>query len=346
MSSALAKRFVERLPIAVLHNMYGPTEATIDVTSWPCASSIAENEIVPIGRPNANARIYILDEFGELAAKGVAGELYIGGVQVARGYLDRPELTAEKFLPDPFSEDPYARMYRTGDRGRWLADGNIEFLGRNDFQVKIRGFRIELGEIEASLKACPGVQNAVVSVREDTPGEKRLIAYYTSSRKEDAPFADKLQSLLSKTLPQYMVPAAYMHVNAMPLTAHGKIDRRALPAPTAENIATTAEYIAPRTPLERDLAAIWRESLALQRVGIDENFFEIGGHSLSAMRVVVRIRSVLDMDVPVACLFQNPTIESMAIAIDGMRSSMHSDEDLLRLLEEIEAMQASNAEGN
>jgi acyl carrier protein len=326
--------------------MYGPTEATIDVTSWPCASPVANNEVVPIGRPNANAVIYILDPYGEPVPQGAVGELYIGGVQVARGYLRRPELTEDKFLADPFSSEPGARMYRTGDIGRWLADGNIEFLGRSDFQFKIRGFRIELGEIEASLKACPGVRDAVVTVREDTSGDKRLIAYYTSNRKADPPLAKRLRALISKTLPEFMVPAAYVLLDAMPLTAHGKLDRRALPAPTVENIATTAEYIAARTPLERELAAIWRESLELERVGIDENFFDIGGHSLSAMRMVVRIRSVLGIDVPIACLFQNPTIETLAMAMDGMRSSIQNDGDLLRLLEEIEAMPASNAEGN
>jgi amino acid adenylation domain-containing protein len=347
MSAALAGRFRERLPNAILHNMYGPTEATIDVTSWPCTSLVPENEIVPIGRPNANARIYILNPFGEPVPQGVAGEIYIGGIQVARGYHHRPELTAEKFPADPFASEPGARMYRTGDQGRWLADGNIEFLGRNDFQVKIRGFRIELGEIEARLTACPGVEQAVVTVREDSPGDKRLIAYYTSVLKEKPPVAEKLRSLLSKSLPEHMVPAAYVLLDAMPLTAHGKLDRRALPVPTVENIATTVEYVAPRTPLERDLAAIWRESLELERVGIGENFFDIGGHSLSAMRVVVRIRSVLNMDVPVACLFQNPTIESLASTIEGMRSSVPNDDaDLLRLLEEIEAMPALNAEGS
>jgi amino acid adenylation domain-containing protein len=346
MSAALARRFKESLPNAILHNMYGPTEATIDVTSWPCASPVANNEVVPIGRPNANAVIYILDPYGEPVPQGAVGELYIGGVQVARGYLRRPELTEDKFLADPFSSEPGARMYRTGDIGRWLADGNIEFLGRSDFQFKIRGFRIELGEIEASLKACPGVRDAVVTVREDTSGDKRLIAYYTSNRKADPPLAKRLRALISKTLPEFMVPAAYVLLDAMPLTAHGKLDRRALPAPTVENIATTAEYIAARTPLERELAAIWRESLELERVGIDENFFDIGGHSLSAMRMVVRIRSVLGIDVPIACLFQNPTIETLAMAMDGMRSSIQNDGDLLRLLEEIEAMPASNAEGN
>lgn len=325
-------------------NLYGPTECTVDA----CICAVSPGIRPSIGRPIANTRIYILDAHLRPVPIGVPGELFIGGEGVARGYLNRDELTAERFLADAFVSDRGARMYRSGDIGRWLVDGNIEFLGRNDFQVKIRGFRVEIGEIERCLAAHSDVREAAVMAREDTPGEKRLVAYYTASRiegpGEEKVSTERLRSHLSANLPEYMRPAAYVRLVRLPLTPHGKLDRRALPAPAMEDMSATSRYIAPRTPMEYDLAAIWQESLGVERIGIQENFFDIGGHSLSAMRVVARIRREFDLEVSVSCIFESPTIESLAIAIDGMRAEKHSEEDMLRLLDEIDAMPALNAE--
>src|SRR5205814_8762975 len=257
-----------------------------------------KGSISPIGRPIANTRIYILDSSREPVPVGVGGEIHIGEAGVARGYLNRPELTAEKFVKDRFVADEKARMYKTGDLGRWLADGNIEFLGRNDDQVKIRGFRIELGEIEATLASHAGVREAVVVAREDEPGEKRLVAYYTSSR-EQATGAEELRSHLSSKLPEHMVPAAYVRLESLPLTANWKLDRKALPAPEGEAYAVR-EYEAPRGETEQKLAEIWAELLKVERVGRHDNFFELGGHSLLAVRMVSRLRQALSVEVAVS----------------------------------------------
>ena len=234
---------------------------------------------------------------------GVVGELYIGGAGVARGYLNQPELTAERFIADPFSAEPGARMYRTGDLGRWLDDGNIEFLGRNDFQVKIRGFRIELGEVEARLREYAGIQDAVVLAREDTPGDKRLVAYYTvvntDSLEEGVLRAEKLRAHLSATLPEYMVPAAYVQLVSLPLTVNGKLDRKALPEPGGDAYASRG-YEAPQGEIETTLAAIWADVLKIERVGRQDNFFELGGHSLLVVRTISQLRQALSLEVRLA----------------------------------------------
>ena len=277
-----------------------------------------------IGKPIANTRIYILDKRREPVPVGVGGEIYIGGVGVARGYLNREELTAERFVEDRFAGEAGGRMYRTGDLGRWRADGNIEFLGRNDFQVKIRGFRIELGEIEARLAEYPGIKDAVVIAREDTAGDKRLVAYVTSRQASEESKAEagketqagtiqaeELRAHLAGRLPEYMVPAAYVELKRLPLTANGKLDRKALPAPDAGAYATRG-YEEPQGEMETGLAAIWRELLKVERVGRQDNFFSLGGHSLLAVRVISRIRQELKKEIGIRELFARPVLRDFA----------------------------------
>jgi len=249
---ALQNRCLEMLPQARLHNLYGPTEAAVDVTYWECRLDARQSR-VPIGRPIANIRMYVLDGQRQPIPLGVAGELYIGGVGVARGYLNRPELTAERFIQDPFSQNPEARLYKTGDLGRWRTDGNIEYLGRNDHQVKIRGFRIELGEIEAQLNRHPQIREAVVLAREDRPGDRRLVAYLTST--DSAPNLEELRSQLKVLLPEYMVPSAFVILESLPLSPNGKLDRKALPEPEASSFSSQ-EYVAPEGEIEETLAGI------------------------------------------------------------------------------------------
>jgi amino acid adenylation domain-containing protein len=306
-SLQLANAILQHHPM--FWNMYGPTETAIWSTVKPVTSG---QSLPPIGRPISNTRIYILDRHGAPVPIGVAGELYIGGAGVARGYLNRPELTAERFVADPFAGAPGARMYKTGDLGRYLPDGNIEYLGRNNFQVKIRGFRIELGEIEARLAEHSSVREAVVLAREDAPGEKRLVAYVVPA--ETAATEDLAASLrrhLQGRLPDYMVPAAYVALEALPLTPNGKLDRRALPAPDEGSYARH-EYEAPQGAVEERLAGIWQQVLGVKRVGRHDNFFQLGGHSLLAVRLISRIRQALGTEVTLADLFAAPELRSLA----------------------------------
>ncbi|MBH1894980.1 amino acid adenylation domain-containing protein, partial [Serratia marcescens] len=266
--AALVAEFYRRLPQAELHNLYGPTEAAVDVTAWHCSRE-ADRVSVPIGRPIANTRIYLLDEHGQPVPLGAVGELYIGGMQVARGYLNRPELTAERFLADPFA--PGGRMYRTGDVARYLANGDIEYLGRNDQQVKIRGFRIECGEIEAVLATHPAVREAVVDARA-VGDDKRLVAWVVpAAGVAEETLAGALRQHVSAALPDYMVPSAWVVVAALPLSPNGKLDRRALPEP--QGAQSQAAYEAPQGEHETLLAAIWRELLNVEQVGRHDNFF-------------------------------------------------------------------------
>ncbi len=285
LSAALARRFAERLGHARLHNLYGPTEAAVDVTSWVCEPVDTENDRVgiPIGRPIANTRIHLLDRGLRAVPVGVPGELFIAGVNLARGYVERPDLTAERFLPDPLAVAPGERVYRTGDLARWRMDGAIEYLGRLDHQVKIRGVRIELGEIEAALTTLPGVREAVVMAREDW-SEKRLVAYVVGN----AP-AGELRQALRERLPEAMVPSAFVTLAALPLNANGKVDRKALPAPEKPS-AREEGYVAPRTREEEVLAAVWARVLRLPRVGVNDNFFELGGDSILSVQIVARAR--------------------------------------------------------
>ncbi|HSU18095.1 MAG TPA: amino acid adenylation domain-containing protein, partial [Longimicrobium sp.] len=288
-------------------NLYGPTEATIDSTWHVCG---LDGRAPAIGRPIANARIYVLDARGEPAPVGVAGELYVGGAGVARGYLGRAGLTAERFVPDASGGEAGARMYRTGDLGRWRADGTLEFLGRTDFQVKIRGFRIEPGEIEAALLEHDGVRECAVLAREEA-GEKRLVAYVVGGVETDA-----LRAHLRRSLPEHMVPSAFVFLDALPLTPNGKLDRKALPAP---DLASAEKYVAPRTPVEEVLAGIWAEVLRLERVGVTESFFDLGGHSLLATRVVSRVRELLGVEIPLRAFFEGSTVAGLAGRVEEMR---------------------------
>ncbi|HEX6911163.1 MAG TPA: amino acid adenylation domain-containing protein, partial [Longimicrobium sp.] len=306
----LVTRFYDALPSGQLHNLYGPTEAAVDVTHWPCAPDAGGS--VPIGRPIANTRMYVLDGRGAPRPVGVPGELWIAGVQVGRGYWRRPALTAERFVPDPFAPGPGARMYRTGDRARWRADGALEYLGRTDFQVKVRGFRIEPGEVEAALAALPGVRQAVVDAR-PAPAGARLVAWIAGA--DGAPPApDALRSALARTLPDHMVPSVFVPVDALPLTPSGKVDRRALPEPDAT--ADASVHATPRTPTEETVAAVWAELLGLERVGANDRFFDLGGHSLLGTRVVARLREALDVEVPLAALFEAPRLADFAARVD------------------------------
>ncbi len=306
----LQQRFFSLLGNVELHNLYGPTEASVDVTYWQCRAD-SPLHCVPIGKPIANIQIHILDSCGNPVPVGVAGELHIAGIGLARGYMNRPELTAEKFIPNPFAATAGARMYRSGDLARYLPDGNIEYLGRIDDQVKIRGFRIELGEVEAALAAQPVVRDVVVMAREDVPGDRRLVAYVVPREGADPAQVSALRSTLLQSLPEYMVPAYIIAIDSMPLTTNGKVDRKRLPKPDAGSLANT-EFVAPRDAVEEGLAAIWGELLNIDQVGVHHNFFDLGGHSLLAIQAVSRIKETFGVKLKVADLFVHATIDALA----------------------------------
>jgi len=297
-----------------LWNMYGPTETTV----WSTCARITDTARgITIGKPIANTTVYILDAHNNLCPIGVPGELCIGGEGVTLGYWNRPELTAERFIPDPFSTSPGARLYRTGDRARWRNDGTLEHLGRLDFQVKIRGYRIELGEIETAIARHAAIREVVVVAREDIPGDQRLVAYLVAEN-PPADWVDQLRAQLRAALPEYMVPSAFVVLDKLPLTPNAKIDRKALPAPE-RSASDEAAYVAPRTPTEEILAGIWAEVLKLERVGRDDNFFELGGHSLLAMQVAARVRGALGVDLPLRKIFATQTIANLAAQMGGLR---------------------------
>ncbi|HEX2076983.1 MAG TPA: amino acid adenylation domain-containing protein [Longimicrobium sp.] len=377
----LVQRFYARMDAAGndrvrLHNLYGPTEAAVDVTYWACERG--DTGPVPIGRPVANTRILVLDRRGEPVPVGVPGELHIGGVQVGRGYLGRPALTAEKFVPDPFGE-PGARMYRTGDRVRWTESASVrecvsalvgdsrgvdhaqrgqppfthalthsrthalQFLGRMDFQVKLRGFRIELGEIESLLVRHPSVSAAAAVLRDDGTGP-RLVAYVAPREGAAPPAPALLRAHLQQALPEHMVPTVIAVLDALPLTGSGKVDRRALPAPEAEDAGE--ELVAPRNVVEDMVAEIWAEVLRRERIGVTQNFFALGGHSLLATQVIVRIADAFDVEVPILTFFQDPTVAGLSSAIQEIGSPVLEamvDELAGLSAEEIEALLAEES---
>ncbi len=311
----LQQRFFERLH-AELHNLYGPTEAAIDVTSWRCAPADTHREI-PIGKPIDNTQLYVLDGQLNPVPIGIAGEIYIAGAGLARGYLKRPELTAERFIPHPFSAEPGARLYRTGDRARYRGDGNLEYLGRIDQQVKIRGHRIEPGEVESRLCAHAGVKEAVVISREDQPGDKRLVGYVVGAQGAELE-PGILRAHLKESLPEYMVPSALVFLEALPLTPNGKLDRKALPAPDV-GAEFKDQYVAPRNATEELLCGIWAEVLGVEQVGTHDNFFALGGHSLLATQVISRVRQRLASELKLRELFQTPTVAGLAEIIEAAR---------------------------
>jgi acyl-CoA synthetase (AMP-forming)/AMP-acid ligase II/acyl carrier protein len=311
----LQDRFFAVLPDAELHNLYGPTEAAIDVTAWQCRPNDSRR-VVPIGAPIANTTIHILNDRLQPVPIGIPGELHIGGVQVAVGYLNQPELTAERFIPDPF--DPSGRLYKTGDLARWLPDGQVDYLGRLDHQIKLRGQRIELGEIEATLSEHPAIRAAAVTVV-DTGGEPRLVAHLVW--RAEPVRQTELRSFLESRLPAAMVPASFVSHDALPLTASGKIDRKALPASDLEEMPRGTDYVAPRTPTETKIAGIWADALGVDAPGIHDDFFDLGGHSLTAVHVVTTLRSAFRVEAAMRHLFERPTIAGLAETIDVLAVS-------------------------
>jgi amino acid adenylation domain-containing protein len=333
LTAELAEQLIART--SELWNLYGPTEITV----WATGQRVAEPGagLVHIGGPMANVRAYVLDARGRPVPAGVPGELFIGGGGVTRGYLNRPELTAEKFVIDPFAADADARMYRTGDRVRWRMDGTLAFMGRLDGQVKLRGYRIELGEIESELLRHPAVSAAAAVLREDVPGDPRLAGYFVAKQGAEVTAAD-LRAHLRERLPEYMVPSAFVALEQMPLTGSGKTDRRALPAPeTGEEPAEA--LVAPRNIVEDMLAEIWTEVLRRERVGVTQNFFELGGHSLLATQVLVRIHDTFEVDLPIRVFFQDPTIGGLALAIEAAGSPI-----LAAMVDELEGLSAEEIE--
>ncbi len=321
-TNELRRELVRRVGIGRLTNLYGPTEATIDAVGGSVDGEEAGLS-VPIGRPLANYRVYVLDGGLGLCPSGVVGELYIAGAGLARGYVGRADLTGERFVADPYG-GPGSRMYRTGDLARWRSDGVLEFVGRADAQVKLRGFRIEPGEIEAALLGHAGVGQAVVLVREDQPGKGRLVGYVVAAADAGVDAA-ALRGHLQRRLPDYMVPSSFVFVARFPLTANGKLDRGALPAPEAE---AGRVYRGPRTPAEEILCSLFAEVLGVPRVGIDDNFFALGGHSLLATRLISRIRATLDVELAIRVLFEAPTVEGLARRLDE-GTPTRSDFDVL-----------------
>ncbi|BAZ31917.1 amino acid adenylation domain-containing protein [Cylindrospermum sp. NIES-4074] len=319
------QKVLQELPGCQLINGYGPTENTTFTCCYPIPRDIPITESIPIGRPIANTQVYILNQYLQPVPIGVPGELYIGGDGLARGYLHQPELTAERFIPNPFSSELGSRLYKTGDRVRWLLDGTIEFLGRIDFQVKIRGFRIEPGEIEAVLLQHPAVRSAVVMAREDRPGDKRLVAYVTTNL---TPI--ELRRFLQQQLPSYMVPSAFLVLEQLPLNANGKVDRQALPAPDHIRLGVDRDFMPPRTPIEENLAKIWTDVLGME-VGIYDSFSELGGHSLHSTQIVSRVRDSFGVDLPVYAVLQASTIAEMSLRIASASQQQEPNKNVLSL---------------
>jgi acyl carrier protein len=316
-------------------DLYGPSESTTYSTWAPVARG--ERREPAIGEPIAGTRAVLVDRMGQPVPSGISGELLLGGAGLARGYLGRPELTAERFVPDPFGAELGGRLYRTGDLARRLPDGAIEFLGRLDHQVKVRGFRIELGEVEAALAARPEVREAVAAVL-GTGKAARLVAWVVPAAGEEA-VPSALREALRQRLPEPLVPSAVVVLPALPLTPNGKVDRRALPEPFGSREGSVASFVAPRTPGEESLAAIWRELLGIERIGVQDHFFDLGGHSLLAAQLLSRVREAFGVEVPLAVLFETrPTVENLARAIFQHQVEAADDALIAAAFEDLEGM--------
>jgi acyl carrier protein len=319
--------------------VYGATEAP-SAAFVRCAAEDPETN-PGIGDPLPQKEIHLVNDRLEQVPSGVGGEICIGG-KLARGYLKRPDLTAEKFIPHPFSQKPGARLYRTGDLGRTLTDGTIEFAGRVDEQLKIRGFRIEPVEIEKAICRLRSVLEAVVIAREDKPGIKRLVAYVVP-KDESRPAVRNILSVLKEDLPDYMIPSAFVFVDALPLSPNGKIDRSALPAPGNARPDIGVPFVAPRTPLEEELAEIWKEALSLDSVGVDDNFLDLGGHSLLASQIITQVIKRFQLDLPVQLLFDSPTVAEMAVVIANSEAAKFDQDELEGVLAELESVSDNEA---
>jgi acyl-coenzyme A synthetase/AMP-(fatty) acid ligase len=322
---------------AELINLYGPTETTIQVTSWRCDPERTGRD-ADLGRPIRNAFVHLLGRHLEPCPSGVPGEICVGGAPLARGYHGRPAETAARFLPDPFASEAGARLYRTGDLGRRRPDGVLEYLGRIDGQVKIRGHRIEPGEIEAALRRHPAVRQAVVVVRQDEPGERRLVGYVVPADTSPAP-SSELRAFLRQSLPEAMIPAAFVTLERLPLAPNGKLDRRALPAP---EWTPESAYVAPRNQAEEILAGLWSEVLRVDRVGIHDNFFDLGGHSLLGIRLLSRVRDLFGIAPEVRSLFEQPTVAGMAVAIGQELVALADEESLAEVWAEVQEERRSD----
>jgi amino acid adenylation domain-containing protein len=332
------------LPNTEIINGYGPTENTTFTCCYPIPRQLDDNlSSIPVGKPIGNTQVYILDPYLKPVPVGVAGELHIGGDGLARGYLNRLDLTAEKFIPNPFGAAPTSRLYKTGDRARYLPGGNIEFLGRIDNQVKIRGYRIELGEIETVLTQRSEVRESVVIAREDSAGDKQLVAYIVPQK--SASVTRELRTYLKDKLPGYMVPSAFVVLESFPLTPNGKVDRKALPSPDRNSADSAQVYVAPRNDVDEIIAGIWAEILGIRQIGVHDNFFDLGGHSLKATQVVSRLRRAFHSEIPLRHLFEFPTVAELAVAIRASeKQRVANPKDIDRLLTEIEAISEEKAQ--
>jgi acyl-coenzyme A synthetase/AMP-(fatty) acid ligase/acyl carrier protein len=336
--------WIKSAPQTVIFNEYGPTEATVGCCVYRVPQSQTLSRSVPIGRPIANTALYILDRCLRPTPVGVPGELHIGGDGLARGYLGGAQITAERFIPAPFGNQPGARIYKTGDLARYNADGNIEFIGRNDSQIKIRGYRIELGEIEAGLLEHPSVKDAAAVAYVDATGEKRIVACVTPREAGPAEEAE-LRTHLSARLPGYMIPSAIVWLDQLPLTANGKIDSKALAA-LGQNakLEPAKRYVAPRSTAEARLASIWAEVLGVDRVGIHDSFFELGGHSLMIGQVTARVRKMFHVELLPRSFFDSPTVAEQVVAIAMKQAELTGDEEVARVLSELRPRTASSAD--